>query len=121
MRDHTEMTRGTISDLTHHGKTALFDHPVGAGEHRSRHVERERLSRLQIDHQLEFDRRLHRQLATSRCLTPIYCLCVTLVGMWLSSSQPFDVTMTVPPMFTRWLPMQAFGSNANTMPGSSTA
>jgi len=33
--------------------------------------------------------------------------------MWLSSSQPVDVTMTVPPMFTRWLPLQAFGSNAN--------
>src|SRR5947209_8253300 len=31
-----------------------------------------------------------------------YCLCATLVGMWLSSSQPVAVTTTVLPILTRW-------------------
>ena len=38
------------------------------------------------------------------------CLCVTVVGMWLSSSHPVAVTITVPPILTRWVSMQAFGS-----------
>ena len=43
-------------------KTKLLDHPVGAGEHRCRHFEAERLGGLQIDYQLVFGRRLHWQI-----------------------------------------------------------
>src|SRR5262245_6501007 len=39
-----------------------LDHLVGASEHRRRHLETERLRGLQIDHQLVFVRRLHRQV-----------------------------------------------------------
>jgi len=41
----------------------LFDHLVGAAEQRRRHIEAERLRGLEIDHQLVFRRRLHRQIA----------------------------------------------------------
>jgi hypothetical protein len=37
--------------------------------------------------------------------------------MRLSTSQPVAVTITAPPMLTRWWPMQAFGSKVHTMPG----
>src|SRR5215813_9681961 len=40
-----------------------FDHLVRAGEQRRWHVEAERLGGLQVDHQFEFGRRLHRQVA----------------------------------------------------------
>jgi hypothetical protein len=44
-------------------KTApLFDHLVGAGEERRRHGEAKLLRSLEIDHQLVFGRRLHRQV-----------------------------------------------------------
>jgi hypothetical protein len=33
-------------------KAELFDHLVGAGENRRRHVEAERLGRLQVDHHI---------------------------------------------------------------------
>src|SRR5215813_14217670 len=39
-----------------------FDHLVGAGEHRGRQVEAERLGGLQVDHELVLGRRLHRQI-----------------------------------------------------------
>src|SRR5262249_41521948 len=41
----------------------LFDHLVGAPEQRGRQAEPERLARLEIDHQLKFDRKLNRKLA----------------------------------------------------------
>ena len=40
----------------------LFDQFVGAREQGRRDFETERLGRLQIDHQLELGRRLHRQV-----------------------------------------------------------
>jgi hypothetical protein len=43
-------------------KNGLFDHVVGAGEQRRRHVETDRLGGLEIDHQLVPDRRLHRKV-----------------------------------------------------------
>src|SRR5215467_2858314 len=39
-----------------------FNHLVGAGEQRWRHVEAERLGGLKVDHQLVLGRRLHRQV-----------------------------------------------------------
>src|SRR5262249_46275547 len=43
-------------------RTQLFDHLVGAGENGGRDVEAERPGGLEIDHQLEFHRLLHRQV-----------------------------------------------------------
>src|SRR3974377_1574656 len=40
----------------------LLNHLVGAGEHRGRHVEADRLGSLEVDHQFVFGRRLHRQV-----------------------------------------------------------
>src|SRR5262249_49154238 len=40
----------------------LFDHRIGALLEMDRHVKAKRLSGFQIDHQLEFDRSLHRKL-----------------------------------------------------------
>jgi hypothetical protein len=41
----------------------LFDHLVGASEQQRRHVEAERLRRLEVDHQLELGWLLNRQIA----------------------------------------------------------
>jgi len=55
--------------LMHSSKAAvLIDHLIGAREQRLRHFEAERLGGLQIDHQLVFGRRLHRQVG--RLLAP---------------------------------------------------
>jgi hypothetical protein len=44
------------------GWRTLFDHLVGAGEHRGRQIEAERLGGLEVDHQLVFGWRLYRQV-----------------------------------------------------------
>src|SRR6266700_4068956 len=41
----------------------LFDHLVSAGDQRRRHGEAEGRSGLEVDHELELDRCLHRQFA----------------------------------------------------------
>jgi hypothetical protein len=43
-------------------KWSLFDHLVGASEHRVRHGETKRLGRLQINRQIVLGWRLHRQV-----------------------------------------------------------
>src|SRR6476620_1881372 len=43
-------------------KRLLFDHIVGASEHRGWHRNAKRFSRLEIDYQLVLSRRLHRQV-----------------------------------------------------------
>ena len=45
--------------------SSLFDHLVGALLQQPRHVDAQRLGGLEIDHQLELDRELHRKLARS--------------------------------------------------------
>ena len=43
-------------------KAELFDHLVGARQHRGGHFEPERLGGLEVDHQLVLGRCLHRQV-----------------------------------------------------------
>jgi hypothetical protein len=45
---------------------SLFDHLVGAREHRRRHGQSEHPGSLEIDHQFEFGRRLNRRSRKSR-------------------------------------------------------
>ena len=47
----------------HLNKIRLFDHLVGANEQRDRHGDAERLGSLQVDNEIVFGRKLHRQLA----------------------------------------------------------
>ena len=44
-------------------KTSLFDHLVGSGEQRLRHVEPEGLRGFEVDHQLVLGWRLHGEIA----------------------------------------------------------
>ena len=51
------------ADITHRSeRSLLFDHLVGAGEHRPGNGKTERLGALQVDDKLEFGRLLHRQV-----------------------------------------------------------
>ena len=60
--------------------------------------------------------RCPERLAPERANNPGYFICI-LAATLLSSSTPFGVTITVPPMFTRFLPLQALGSRAKAIPG----
>src|SRR6478736_1148338 len=69
-RPHQKPSSCPLSANSRHNaaQQMLFDHLVGAGEQRWRHVEAERLGGLEVDHQLELDRGLDRKLARLRLL-----------------------------------------------------
>src|SRR5262245_43027986 len=51
------------SDAARGPSTPSFDYLVGGAQERRRHVEAERLGRLEVDHKLVLGRCLHRQVA----------------------------------------------------------
>jgi hypothetical protein len=53
---------GANSGIVHRSKKALFDHLVGADEHREGYGEAQRFGSLHVDHRLEFGRLLCRQI-----------------------------------------------------------
>src|SRR5262245_33045816 len=57
--------RTTVHDPGQPQKPDLLDHLVGAREHAIRHREAESLGGLEVDHELIFGRRLHRQVGLS--------------------------------------------------------
>src|SRR5882724_12605240 len=62
---HKRTSTGTnvMSEKCHKLKwPPLFDHRIGARHHVRRHLDAERLRGLEVDHQFEFGRRLHRQV-----------------------------------------------------------
>ena len=56
------MPHGHLIDRANRPQTLLFDHLVGAGDERGRHVETERLSGLEVDDQLGLRGLLDRQV-----------------------------------------------------------
>src|SRR5262245_64215813 len=64
----------------------LFDHLVGAGEQRLRHVEAERLGCLEVDHQLELGWLLDRNIARLGALCGNSRISEIAGSLWASAS-----------------------------------
>jgi hypothetical protein len=77
-----------LADVSNRSKGPLFDHLVGAGEQTCRHVEAERFSGLEIEHEIVFGRCLHRE-----------------VSSFLALEDTIDVVGSLPEWFNRVRPI----------------
>ena len=79
-------------------KGSLFDHLVGAVEQVQRHDDPERLSSLEVDHQLEHSRLHYRQISWLRTLEDAPCIDAGLAANGMSALcqkrtlEPYSIT-----------------------------